>query len=107
MSKNDIITEIYTNKLFEKMASSYNSKLGSYKEDWIQYMYLTLCELPENKLLDLHKKGELNYYLFYVGKAQAFNDNSDFNKLHKGRLDIAFSIDDENYKEKGDNDYED
>lgn len=107
MTKNDIITEIYNSNLFEKMASTYNSKLGYYKEDWIQHMYLVACEIPEEKLIDMYNKGELNYYLFYIGKASCFNPNSDFNKTHIGRLDIAFSLDDENYKEKGYNDYED
>lgn len=102
MSKNDIITELYNDNLFEKMATVYINKIGPYKEDWIQYMYLIACEIPEEKLIDLYSKKELNYYLFYIGKAQAFNDNSDFWKEHKGKLKIGFSIDDENYKEKGD-----
>lgn len=102
MNREQIITEIYNSNLFEKMASRYSTKLGGLKEDWIQHLYLTLCEIPEDKLVELYNKKELNYYLYYIGKAACFNDNSDFNKLHKGRLDIVYSIDDENYKEKGD-----
>lgn len=106
MTRNDILTELFNDNLFEKMATVYNTKLGQYKEDFIQFMYLTTCEIPEEKLIDLHNKGELNYYLFYVGKAQAFNNNSDFWREHKGRLNIEYSLDDENYKEKGDENYE-
>lgn len=106
MNKNDIITEIYNSNLFEKMASTYEAKLGCNREDWIQHMYLFTCEIPEEKLLDLYEKKELNYYLFYVGKASCFNPNSEFNKIHRGRINIEYSLDDENYKEKGDEYYE-
>lgn len=106
MTKNDIITELYNDNLFEKMATVYNTKLGQHKEDWIQHMYLLTCEIPEEKLTDLYNKKELNYYLYYIGKAQAFNDHSEFWRDHKGRLNIEYSLDDINYSEKGDEDYE-
>lgn len=106
MNREQIITELYNSNLFEKMASTYSSKLGDAKEDWIQNMYLIACEIPEDRLIELYEKKELNYYLFYIGKAQAYNDKSEFWKETKGRIDIAYSMDDPNYQELKRGDYE-
>lgn len=105
--RNKILTELYNSRLIEKLANTYSSKLGNLNDDWIQQMYLTICELPEEQLIDLYNKGELTYYIYYVCRAQAYNDMSDFWKLHKGRVQIDYSIDDPNYKEPQENeDYE-
>lgn len=101
MNKNEIITEIYNNNLIEKLSNTFTSKIGLYKEDFTQHLYLILCEIPEEKLIGLYERKELDYYLYYISKAQAFNDKSEFWKEHKGRLDIEFSLDDINYT--GDN----
>lgn len=100
MSKNDIITEIYKKNLIEKLTNNFISKIGAYKEDFRQHLYLILCNIDEEKLIGLYERKELEYYLYYIAKAQVFNERSDFWKEHKGFLTIDHSLDDENYKEK-------
>ena len=66
-------------KLIEKLASRFSSQLGTNKQDYIQEMYLILCEIPEKRLIDIFEKGELIYYIISICRNQAIYKKSKFN----------------------------
>ena len=97
MTRDQIITEVYNSDMIKNISNVYRSILGNYRKDFISYMYELLCNIPEEKLIQLYNDQQLNYYLYYIGKAQSNNKNSDFWKIHKGRINIDGSIDDYDY----------
>lgn len=97
MTRDQIIIEVYNNGMIKNISNVYKSILGSYRNDFISHMYEILCNIPEEKLIQLYNDQQLNYYLYYIGKAQSNNKNSDFWKLYKERLNIDGSMDDSNY----------
>lgn len=80
MSRNEVIEYIYNLKIVEKCASRFSNIIGQYKEDFIQYIYLQLLEIPEDKLLDLFSKGELVYYIIAISRNNALGRYSNFFK---------------------------
>lgn len=83
MTKNQIIQQVYDSHIVIKVAKRYLSYIQSGNlDDFCQHIYLTLCELPENKLQELYEKEQLPYYIFYICKAQATNFSGKFHKIH-------------------------
>lgn len=98
MNKRDkILKDIYNSQIINKLASKHISKLNDYRDDFIQEMYLLLCEMPEDKLISLYENKELDYYIIYVAKAFAFNDNGDFWEKMKGRIKFEYTLDNDDY----------
>lgn len=90
MDRQTVLNYIYETKIIERIASAYWSKIGEYKEDFIQYIWLLICEIPEDKLIELFDKGQLNFYVFSIARNQAWNDKSSFYQLYKGKLQTVF-----------------
>ena len=82
MTKSEVIDWIVSQKLVEKLSTRFSSQLGTLKEDWIQEMYLTICEMNEEKLVGLFERNQLVYYIISVCKNQALYPKSDFNKRY-------------------------
>lgn len=89
MTKNDIIIDLNKRKVVERIASSFWSYLQDSKDDFIQHIYLVLLELPEEKLIGMYERKELEYYTYYVARAQATGSKSDFWSEQTGRLDTT------------------
>lgn len=81
MSREDILKYLLSQKLIEKLASRFYSQLGTNKQDYIQEMYLIICEIPENKLIHLFERGELIYYIISICRNQAVYTKSKFNQM--------------------------
>lgn len=92
MNRDQIINEVYSSGLIQKYTNYFKSYHKNY-DDFSQHLFLILCEIPEDKLIQMYKSDELQYYLFYVAKAQAANNKSDYNKLMNGQLNIDKNID--------------
>lgn len=80
--KDKIINDIIKSNLVEKLASRYISYLKEDKDDFIQYIYLLLLEMPEDKIVSLHKRNELVFYITAVARNNALGTNSKFKKIH-------------------------
>lgn len=79
MERSDVINEVVNSGIIEKYARSITFKDSYYKEEFIQLMYLILCEIPEDKLIKLYKKNQLYFYLVRICKNQFFNKYSTYN----------------------------
>lgn len=78
--KNQIIEEVYKSGLVEKIANSLFNIVGTtFKDDFIQEMYINILTMPEDRLQRLYEDKQLNYYIVKIIKNQAFNKKSVFN----------------------------
>lgn len=93
MTRNEILDYLIKLQVVEKTSSRYNSILGDYKDDFIQYIYLQILELPDEKLIALFEKNELIYYILAICKNNALGKYSNFMKTHKQKNTV--SIEDE------------
>ena len=82
-TKNQMITEIY-NKNYPMKA--WHRKKDSTYEDYCQYMYLLLTEMPEDKLLTLYERGELDDYFYQMCWNQSLPNSKFFKDLY-GKLE--------------------
>lgn len=86
MTREDILNYLLSQKLIEKLASRFSSQIGQNKQDYIQDMYLTLCEIDEKKLMHLFEKGELIYYIISICRNQAVYKKSKFNQTYNSPM---------------------
>lgn len=94
MSRDEIISYIIKLQVVEKATNRFISILNDYKDDFIQYIYLQILELPEHKLIELFKKNELVYYILAVCKNNALGKYSKFMQLHKQKNTISIDNED-------------
>lgn len=80
--RDKILQEIYTSQIIEKVSSRYWSYIKGNREDFIQYIYLILCELPEKKLVHLYQNNQINFYIISIIKNQATCDYNPFHRLY-------------------------
>lgn len=90
MNRNEIVEYIYRLKVVEKCASRFGNIIGQYKDDFIQYIYLQILELPDEKLIDLFSKGELIYYIIAICRNNALGRYSSFFKEMKEKYIIQY-----------------
>ena len=95
-TKEDVITYILSQQLIEKLASRFSSQLGVNKQDYVQEMYLIICEMPEKRLVRLFEKGELVYYIMSICRNQAIYKKSKFNQKYNSPIQQIEFIDNEN-----------
>lgn len=81
-TKSEIINHITTTQIVEKLANRFSSVLNDCKEDFIQYIYLQILELEEEKLQHLSKNNELGYYIIAIARNNALGMNSKFWRTH-------------------------
>lgn len=81
-TRQEIFDWLISQKLIEKLSTRFSSLLGENLNDWIQEMYLTVFEMPEEKLIRLFDNNQLVYYIISVCKKQALHNKSKFNKIY-------------------------
>lgn len=81
-----ILTEVYNSKIVDKMAKKLYYRLRNQTEDYISFIYETICTLDEDKLIKLYDKGELYFYIVSICKNQVVNDKSDYNRLMENNI---------------------
>lgn len=80
---NQIIEEIYNEKIIERCLAKYSKRMKGNIEDVVQDIYMMIIELPEDKLLKLYNDNELTYYILSVCKNQIVNKYSKTNKKYQ------------------------
>lgn len=87
MTKSQIITEIATSKWLPDFCKKVGKHVAS---DLQQHLLLMLCEMPEEKLTNLHQSGTLIYYMVRVG-VNAVNGNR-HTKFYRDHLRITDTL---------------
>ena len=80
---NQIIEEIYNEKIIERCLAKYSKRMNGYIEDVVQDIYMMILEMPEDKLLKLYNDNELTYYILTICKNQCVNKYSKSNKKYQ------------------------
>lgn len=103
LKKDEVINYLLNKQLIERLGTTFQSYLGNDVQDFVQDMWEIVLNIPEEKLVGLYERKELDYYLLKIAKLQAVNENSKFHKLYNNKY-ITFI---EGYHEEdGDEDYE-
>lgn len=89
ISRNAIIEELYG--FINEVCNKFKNRIKYNIEDFQQHIFLILCEMDENKLIGMYERNELKFWIYYVVKAQATNDKSEFNKLMSNRINIDYN----------------
>jgi DNA-directed RNA polymerase specialized sigma24 family protein len=76
MTKNEIISNLYTDKDVAQAIEKMNPV--ELQDDLRQEMFLVLCEMNESRLVDMHKNGFLKYYLVRTMLTMIKSDRSTF-----------------------------
>ena len=82
ITKNEIIEYIYNIQIVEKCANRFINVLNEYKDDFVQYIYLQLLEIEEDRLKLLFRENELIYYIIAICRNHALGKYSAFKKEH-------------------------
>lgn len=77
-----LISELAKDKLIEKLAKNLKIKKDDF-EDFCQEIYLILLEYPATKIIDLHKKKQLKFFIVRIMLNQYFSKTSPFYKKYK------------------------
>ena len=80
-TRNNIIEEIYNEKIIERCLAKYSKIMKGNIEDVVQDIYMMIIEMPEDKLLKLYNDNELTYYILTICKNQCVNKYSKSNKF--------------------------
>ena len=80
---NQIIEEIYNEKIIERCLAKYSKRMNGYNEDVVQDIYMMILEMPEDKLLKLYNDNELTYYILTICRNQCTNIYSKSNKKYQ------------------------
>lgn len=84
--RDDVINYLYNKQLIPKLGSTFISQLGINREDFEQELWLIILEIPEDKLIELYDKKQLDWYILSVARNQVVNDKSTFNKKYNSKI---------------------
>lgn len=87
MTRNDILTEVYNSQIINKMASKYITRFKGDIDDYISFCLEVVCEIPEDKLIQLYTEGQLYFYIVSIARNQLLNSKSAYNKLMENNID--------------------
>lgn len=86
-TRTKILTDICNSGLVNKIANRYSSYIQEFNlDDFVQTIYLFLCDLPEEKLVELYNNKELDYYIIAIVRNQAINTKSKFNLVYNNQV---------------------
>ena len=83
---NQIIEEIYNEKIIERCLAKYSKRMNGYIEDVAQDIYMMILEMPEDKLIKLYNDNELTYYILTICRNQCVNKYSKSNKKYQTNI---------------------
>lgn len=83
MNKSDYIDSIYSLHIPEKV---WRYRKDESLDDFVQYCYLQLLEMPDEKFVSLLEQGQLANYFYILCKRQAGKD-SHFWREYAGKID--------------------
>ena len=82
-TRNQLIEEIYNEKIIERCLAKYSKRMKGNIEDVVQDIYMMIIEMPEDKLLKLYNDNELTYYILTICRNQCVNKYSKSNKKYQ------------------------
>lgn len=80
MSKNEIIQQLFVGKNFTDVINKMEP--GHLRDDLRQDIILRICELPDDKVIGLHTRGELEFYTARVIINELRNKYNGFSKKY-------------------------
>lgn len=81
MTKNEIITKLYIDKDIAEAIGKMNPV--ELQDDLRSEMFLVLCEMPEERLLNMHEQGFLKFYLVRTMLSMIKSDRSTFHNKYR------------------------
>lgn len=79
VSKNSIIEKLARTRFVEKYQVKYNSYIPKHmKDDFSQFIYLTLLEFSDSVIINMNEKNELEYFVKYLIRLNATSPRSYF-----------------------------
>lgn len=95
ISREKILIDLYNSHIVEKLTDRFWSYTAENRDDFIQMIYLQVCEIPEDRLIRLYNDHSLDFYIISIVKNQAQCDYNKFRKLyHDDRIQLV-----ENYND--------
>lgn len=95
ISREKILIDLYESHIVENLTDRFWSYTAENRDDFVQMIYLQVCEIPEDRLVRLYNEHQLDFYVISIIKNQAQCDYNKFRKLyHDDRVQYI-----ENYKE--------
>lgn len=73
LSKNEIVEQLAKNKEVEKIVKKFYTEN---KDDLVQYIYLSLLQMDDNRIINLYEENRLKYYIVGVIKHQVMSKTS-------------------------------
>lgn len=102
LNKSDYIDIIYSLHIPERL---WQRRKDETLDDFIQYCYLQLLELPDEKFASLLEQGKLTNYFYILCKRQAAN-NSHFWSEYAGKIDYDTYAEDNDLERQIKDDFE-
>lgn len=91
LSRHAIISELYQSKNFCDCINKFDQ--AHLREDLKQEVALIICAWPDDRVIELHRKGELNFYVVRVILNQMQSSTSPFYKIHRRSTESYEEID--------------
>lgn len=84
--KAEILKEVATSKWLPQAAK----RISVYSDDLQQHLLLILCEMPEQKLIDVYNQGFIQHFCIKIMMNQAYGQYQKFNKMMSpiGLIDV-------------------
>lgn len=76
MTKNEIIKWVANTKMIETIIANIGKGTYPYVDDLAQDLYLELLEKPEDKLIPLYEKNQMNFYITRMVMNNLLSHNS-------------------------------
>lgn len=94
MTRNQIVTELFMSKAFNECIGKMEP--AHIRDDLKQEVALVVCSLPDEKLIGIHQRGELNFYVARVIINMANNREKHFYKnFRQFHYQLSECIDDD------------
>lgn len=94
MVKNEVIEELAENRVVENMVHSMKASVGENPEnirELISDVYLIICEMDDDKIIELYAKGQLKFYISRIITNQLCSKTSPYyitwKKINKVDID--------------------
>lgn len=106
MTKNEIINQLAKEKAVEKLIQKITKSADEELKDLAQDIYLNLLEKKEERIVKMHEKGEMEYFIIGMIQNNVFSQTSPYyTKYKRYNLNKEKLVYDENGEEKYSSEY--
>lgn len=86
MTREEIIEGIYNDGIIPNIIRSCAGTYEEPEEDLTSYIYLSLLELPDERLQTLFTNGQLIFFIIGMIKKQIYSNNSEYARKYKRNI---------------------